>query len=76
MTGYTIGKGRGALDAKTVAKADEIARRHLARFLRNGTFYWFDASDRGALSYENIRRGVEADLKAAGLFDKLYPGLR
>ena len=71
---YQFGKCSGPLDDQTDVKAQRIARKHGATFDRRGDSYWFITSKRGAPHDEAVRDAVNADLRTAGLWERLYPG--
>ena len=71
---YQFGQHRGPLDYRAAVKAKRIARKHGASFIRGGDSYWFTTSKRGAPHDEAVRDAVNAELRTAGLWERLYPG--
>ena len=70
---YRYGRCTVSIDKQTDIKAQRIATNHLSKFVKMGA-YFFSTDDRGEVKNKAEQEAVFADLRAAGLYELMYPG--
>ena len=73
---YRFGSHRNVVSDKTIVKVKRIAAKHLATFYVVGKdSLFFETKDHGTKHNKGVRAAVFGDLRAAGLWEELYPGM-
>ena len=71
---HVYGKYRGPLDERTFREAKRIASNHRSKFFSMNDSYLFSTDDRGEVENKAEENAVFDDLRAAGLYELMYPG--